>query len=127
RAAGLSASWGPPVHRLSSFSCQRSSPTPPNTIAPRRPFPIGRASIQRVAGFSYQSTVADMLTWREMRRAGSTLAAHADETSLAQIAVTRARADHDFDATGLQVPAVSGDVPVREISTAQGVGDTLHF
>src|SRR5262245_37233202 len=40
---------------LSSFSCRRSTPTPPNTIPASRPFPIGSASLQLEAEWVYQS------------------------------------------------------------------------
>src|SRR5437899_10928272 len=41
------------AHRRSSLLNAPSSP-PPKTIAPRRPLPMGSASIHWVAGFSYQ-------------------------------------------------------------------------
>ena len=42
-ASGFTGSYGRPAHNVSSFSCSRSWTTPPNTIAPIRPLPTGRA------------------------------------------------------------------------------------
>ena len=42
-ASGLTGSYGPPAQSVSSLSCSRSFTTPPNTMAPRRPFPTGSA------------------------------------------------------------------------------------
>src|ERR1700744_2582263 len=41
-----------------SFSTIRSSATPPNIIAPSRPFPIGDDSVKFVAGASNQMVVS---------------------------------------------------------------------
>src|SRR5215471_8698657 len=56
KASRLLGSYGPPAYSVSSFIWSLSFVTPPKTIAPRRPLPTGRASVQCVAGFSYQST-----------------------------------------------------------------------
>ncbi len=42
-ASGLTGSYGRPAHSVSSFSCSRSWTMPPNTMAPSRPLPTGRA------------------------------------------------------------------------------------
>ena len=56
-ASGLTAgSIGPPVQSVESFNRKRSEAGPPNTMAPVRPFPSGKASSKAVAGLSYQST-----------------------------------------------------------------------
>src|ERR1700712_538149 len=47
-------SAGPPVHKVSSFICNRSSLAPPKIMAPKRPFPIGKASFQSFAGLLNQ-------------------------------------------------------------------------
>ena len=49
-ARGLSASCGAPDQRESSLSWMRSVVTPPKTMAPRRPLPMGVASFQFFAG-----------------------------------------------------------------------------
>ena len=55
-ALGLFQSLGPPDQSVSSFSASRSEPTPPKTIAPSRPLPIGRAWLsQFFAGWAYHS------------------------------------------------------------------------
>src|SRR5215831_8267070 len=54
--SGLLRSRFSPAQIVSSLSWIRSEWTPPNTIAPRRPFPIGRASFQEAAGCRNQST-----------------------------------------------------------------------
>src|SRR4051812_8702369 len=47
-----------PVQRLISLNWIRSRSTPPNTMAPSRPLPIGSASvIHDFAGRSYQSSM----------------------------------------------------------------------
>jgi hypothetical protein len=53
--AGFNRSRASPAHTVSSFSCNRSSVTPPKTMAPSRPFPIGGASFHAAAGCRYQS------------------------------------------------------------------------
>ena len=54
RAAACDGSYGPPAHSVSSFSCRRSCSMPPNTMAPSRPLPTGRASTHCAAGWRYQ-------------------------------------------------------------------------
>src|SRR5215475_12414089 len=54
--SGLLRSRFSPAQIVSSLSWIRSVRTPPNTIAPRRPFPIGKASFQEAAGCRNQST-----------------------------------------------------------------------
>src|SRR5205807_2634548 len=44
-----------PDQTVLSLSMRSSCSIPPNTIAPRRPFPIGDESSQRSAGWRYQS------------------------------------------------------------------------
>ena len=46
---------GPPAQKVSSLSCSSSSTTPPNTIAPMREFPTGRASVHVFAGRLYHN------------------------------------------------------------------------
>ena len=53
-ASGLFQFVGPPDHSVSSLRASRSRSGSPNTIAPRRPLPIGSASTHVAAGFSYQ-------------------------------------------------------------------------
>ena len=52
----VAGSIGPPVQSVESFSRKRSEAGPPNTMAPIRPFPSGKASSNAAAGLSYQST-----------------------------------------------------------------------
>ena len=52
-AAGALRSSAFPSHTLASLSCSRSRSTPPNTIAPIRPFPTGSASVHATAGAAY--------------------------------------------------------------------------
>ena len=53
-AAGLFQSLRKPDQRVSSLSWSRSESTPPKTMAPRRPFPTGRASVHSLADCLYQ-------------------------------------------------------------------------
>src|SRR6266545_155841 len=53
--AGFIRSRFSPAQTVSSLSWRCSSATPPKTIAPRRPLPIGSASFQFAAGCVYQS------------------------------------------------------------------------
>ena len=53
-AAGLTRFIFCPAQTESSLSCSRSSRTPPKTIAPSRPLPMGSASFQRAAGVRYR-------------------------------------------------------------------------
>src|ERR1039458_113665 len=46
---------GKPDQSVSSFRKMRSSGTPPNTIAPNRPLPMGKPSTLFSAGLRYQS------------------------------------------------------------------------
>ncbi len=57
-APGVSQPPGPPDHSVSSLICSRSTPTSPNTIAPRRPLPTGSASTHLLAARPYQSAGA---------------------------------------------------------------------
>src|SRR6185437_8568835 len=54
-ASVFACEYGPPVQSVSSLSCRRSRGTPPKTIAPSRPLPIGSASVHSRAAASYQS------------------------------------------------------------------------
>src|SRR5277367_1232038 len=57
RAPGFTSSVaGAPDHAVNSDSAIRSTVVPPKTIPPKRPFPMGRASSHRSAGFVYQSS-----------------------------------------------------------------------
>src|ERR1035437_3460334 len=53
RPRGLFQSRGLPDQSVSSFNWTISSLTPPNTIAPNRPLPIGSACTHSAAGFLY--------------------------------------------------------------------------
>lgn len=55
-APGRSASWGEPDHRPLSLRTTRSSSTPPKSIAPSRPLPIGDDSVKWLAGASSQTS-----------------------------------------------------------------------
>src|ERR1039457_3361334 len=54
--AGVLRSRFSPAQIVYSLSWMGSEGTPPKTIAPRRPLPMGRASVQAVAGWRYQRT-----------------------------------------------------------------------
>ena len=45
------------------MSTIRSSSTPPNIIAPSRPFPIGEDSVKFLAGASNQTIVSEGVDW----------------------------------------------------------------
>jgi len=57
-ASSRSASCREPDQTEFSFSTMRSSSTPPNIIAPSRPFPIGEDEVNSFAGASNQMVVS---------------------------------------------------------------------
>src|SRR6266508_1429795 len=61
-ARELFQSLGAPDHSVSWLSWSRSLTTPPKSIAPKRPLPIGRASTHCSAGWRYQS-VSSLVGW----------------------------------------------------------------
>src|SRR5690606_21250236 len=75
---GLLWSYGPPAQTVSSLSWSRSVSTLPNTMAPRRPLPIGSARSQSVPALSsyHRARSSAALTSEGGAEAGRAAAVH---------------------------------------------------
>jgi hypothetical protein len=81
---------GAPDQAVNSDSAIRSTVVPPKTIPPNRPFPMGRASSQRSAGFVYQSSCLFMpdCARSEGTKCGSTTVASPPRKKLRRSVIT---------------------------------------